>query len=256
MQQCGMATPDPAGATPAATLVLARDGTAGLEILVIERAGTMGFAGGAIAFPGGKVDALDIACAASFPGAAALAPEDAAARVTAARETFEETGILLSRGPAVSGAVRARARPRSDSHAIGFAALLAELGHRLDLGSLKPFARWLPPLGLHRRYDTRFYVAAMPEGEAHAADGTEAVHARWAPPAALLAEADSGAISLLFPTRCNIARLGQFETVAALLADPTEPPFVQPEVVDGILTIPEGIGYPYRAERLELVRRG
>lgn len=250
-----MTLPDPSGATPAATLVLARDGAAGLEILVIERAGTMGFAGGAIAFPGGKLDASDAPEGPSFLGAKGLAPEDATARVTAARETFEETGILLSDGPPVPPDLRSALRPRSDRHEIVFADLLRELGHRLDLGALNPFARWLPPLGLHRRYDTRFYVARMPEEETHAADGSEAVQARWAAPGDLLLQADAGAISLLFPTRCNIARLAQFRTTASLLADPTPPPFVQPEIEGEWLTIPEGIGYPYTRERLEMVRR-
>jgi len=247
--------PQPAGATPAATLVLARDGAEGLEVLVIERAGTMGFAGGAIAFPGGKVDALDQPMPPHCLDFETLEAEDAAARVTAARETFEETGILLSEGPRVTAAERAALRPRSDAHEIGFAALLAEIGHRLKAGALRPFARWLPPLGLHRRYDTRFYVARSPAGETHRADGSEAVHARWARPAALLAEAEAGAIALLFPTRCNLARLAQFASVEALLADETPPPFVQPVVEDGWLAIPEGIGYPYVRERLERVRR-
>jgi 8-oxo-dGTP pyrophosphatase MutT (NUDIX family) len=250
-----MNRPDPTGATPAATLVLVRDGAAGMEILVIERAGTMGFAGGAIAFPGGKVDKGDTPTGNAFMGADALPPEDAAARVTAARETFEETGILISRGPAPPPGVRDALRPRSDAHEIGFGDLLEELGHRLDLAGLVPFARWLPPMGLHRRYDTRFYLAHMPQGEMHAADGNEAVNARWAAPADLLAEADAGAISLLFPTRCNIARLAVFARASDLFSDPTPPPFVQPAIADGWLMIPEDIGYPYTRERLETVRR-
>lgn len=243
------------GAVPAATVVIARDGAAGLEVLVIERAKGMGFAGGAIAFPGGKVDPTDQPEGAMFRGFAALAPADAAARITAARESFEETGILLSQGPAPDPAERARLRPLSDSHAIAFPDLLARIGHVLDAVALKPFARWLPPEGLHKRFDTRFFLAAMPADEAHAADGTEAVHARWARPAELLAEADAGAISLLFPTRCNLARLAQFDTVAALFADPTPAPFIQPRVEGEWLRIPEGIGYPYCAERWETVRR-
>lgn len=251
-----MSRPDPTGATPAATVVIARDAAAGLEILVIERAMAMGFAGGAIAFPGGKLDPSDEPEGAAFDGFAALAPDDAAARVTAARETFEEAGILLSAGPPVPAGVRARLRPASDRHEIGFSDLLGGIGHRLDAAVLVPFARWLPPPGLHKRFDTRFYLAALPPGEEMLADGHEAVHARWATPAALLAEADAGRISLLFPTRCNIARLALFDTVAALLADPTPPPFIQPDISgDGWLTIPEGVGYPYVRERLETVRR-
>ncbi|TPE58504.1 NUDIX hydrolase [Sandaracinobacter neustonicus] len=251
-----MTSPDPAGAIAAATVIVVRDGADGLEILAIERAKGMGFAGGAIAFPGGKVDPGDAPSTEAFIGFAGLAPDDAIARVAAAREAFEESGILFSAGPVVDHGTRTRLRPASDSHAIGFAELLGEIGHSLDAAVLRPFARWLPPMGLHKRFDTRFYVAALPEGEVMLADGHEAVHARWATPALLLREADEGLISLLFPTRCNIARLGQFASAAALLADETPPPFVQPDILeDGWLSIPEGIGYPYVRERLERVRR-
>lgn len=246
---------DTTGAIPAATVVVGRDGPDGLEVLVIERARGMGFAGGAVAFPGGKVDAGDRPGGARFAGFEGLTAADAAARITAARETFEETGILLSRGGAVDPAERARLRPLSDRHVLAFPELLECIGHVLDAAILKPFARWLPPEGLHKRFDTRFYLAAMPEGEAHAADGTEAVHARWARPAALLEEAAAGTISLLFPTRCNLARLARFETVADLLADPTPAPFIQPRIEGEWLRIPEGIGYPFTAERWETVRR-
>ncbi|WP_448581309.1 NUDIX hydrolase [Thermaurantiacus sp.] len=246
---------DTLGAIPAATLIVGRDGPDGLEVLVIERARGMGFAGGAIAFPGGKVDSTDAPAGAAFRGFEGLSAADAAARVTAARETFEEAGVLLSHGRMVEPAERAQLRPLSNSHALAFAQLLERIGHVLDAAVLKPFARWVPPEGLAKRFDTRFFLAAMPEGEAHAADGTEAVHARWAPPAALLAEAEAGAISLLFPTRCNLARVARFETIADLLADPTPAPFIQPRIEGAWLTIPEGIGYPLTAERWESIRR-
>ena len=251
-----MPAPDPTGATPAATVIIARNGDTGLEVLAIERAKGMGFAGGAIAFPGGKVDATDWPEGHVFEGFEGLDPDEATAMVTAARECFEESGILLSRGPKVSAEVRAELRPLSDQHKISFGDLLARIGHTLDAVELRPFARWLPPHGLHKRFDTRFYLATLPEGEEMLVDGHEAVHARWATPAQLLADADAGRISMLFPTRCNIARLAQFDSVAALLRDQTPPPFVQPDIgEDGWLSIPEGIGYPYRRERLESVRR-
>jgi 8-oxo-dGTP pyrophosphatase MutT (NUDIX family) len=251
-----MDTPDPTGATPAATVVIVRDGADGLEVLVIERAKGMGFAGGAVAFAGGKVDAGDLPAGPAFAGFDGIDPDDAAARVAAAREAFEETGVLLSAGPPVPEETRAVLRPRSDRHEIGFGALLQELGHVLDAAALIPFARWLPPFGLHKRFDTRFYLARLPQGEEHLADGTEAVHSRWVRPATLLEEADRGAISILFPTRCNIARLAQFADADSLLADPTPPPFIQPRIEGDWLLIPEGIGYPYTRERWENVRRG
>lgn len=244
------------GAIAAATVIIARDGGDGLEILAIERAKTMGFAGGAIAFPGGKVDEGDHANGPCFAGFDALDADDATARVSAAREVFEEAGILLSTGPFVNIQTRIRLRPASDRHEIAFPDLLASIGHSLSAQTLLLFARWLPPPGLHKRFDTRFYLSALPAGEEMLADGHEAVHARWATPSALLADADAGRISILFPTRCNIARLARFETVGTLLADQTPPPFIQPNIQsDGWLTIPEGLGYPYTRERLETVRR-
>jgi 8-oxo-dGTP pyrophosphatase MutT (NUDIX family) len=251
-----MNRPDTSGATAAATVIIARDGPRGLEVLAIERAKGMGFAGGAVAFPGGKVDETDRPVGPHFAGFEGLDPVDAVGRVAAAREAFEESGILLSAGPPVDAAVRAVLRPESDTHAIGFAELLARIGHVLHADVLRPFARWLPPTGLHKRFDTLFFVTALPPGEVMLADGHEAVKAHWARPAELLADADAGRSSLLFPTRCNIARLAQFDTVATLLADQTPPPFIQPDISgDGWLTIPEGIGYPYTRERLESVRR-
>lgn len=251
-----MSGPSDNVAIPASTVIIARDAPGGLEILAIERAQGMGFAGGAVAFPGGKVDAADAIAGDRFLGFSGLDPIDATARVAAAREAFEESAILLSTGAPVDAETRTRLRPASDRHEIGFAELLAEIGHSLDAAKLVPFARWLPPEGLHKRFDTHFYVAALPDGEEMLADGHEAVHARWASPAELLADADAGRISVLFPTRCNLARLGQFATVSELLADQTPAPFIQPKITaDGWLTIPEGVGYPYVRERLETVRR-
>lgn len=244
-------------ALPAATVIIVRDSRAGIEMLTIERARGMGFAGGAVAFPGGKVDLTDKPEGQAFHGFHTLPGEDAVARVTAAREAFEESGVLLSQGPAVEPALRDRLRPASDRHEICFSDLLDGIGHVLDAMTLVPFARWVPPRMTHKRFDTRFYLAAMPEGEEMRADGHEAVHARWATPSSLLAEADDNAISLLFPTRCNIARVGQFDRVADLLNDSTPPPFIEPQVQsDGWLTIPENVGYPYWRERLEGLRRG
>lgn len=245
-----------AAGRPAATVIIARDGRQGLEILMIERARTMGFAAGALAFPGGKVDATDSATASpALDGFDALAAPDAAARIAAAREAFEETGILLSCGPVVPDSARPRLRALSDRHAISFADLLASLHHRLEAARIRPFARWLPPVELATRYDTDFFVAALPDGETVSADGHEAVSARFARPADLLAEAAAGAAGILFPTLCNLHRLAAFSTVAALLADQTPPPVVAGKVEDGWLTIPEGLGYPVTRQKLAGMRR-
>lgn len=248
--------------TPAATVVILREAPSGPpELLMIHRAQTMGFAGGAYAFPGGKVDAGDAARGPAFAGFDALPPDDARARAAAAREAFEETGVLLSRGPAVAPDVRLAWRERLARHEATLADALAAFGHVLDAAALKPFAHWVPPAGLHRRFDTLFYLARLPDDTAEEAlhDGGETQNARWLTAAAALAERDAGAVELLFPTRCNLERLAAFATLAGLWADATPVARVQPEVRDrdGVptLTIPAGLGYPVTERPLHGERR-
>ncbi len=250
----------------AATLVLLREGPSGLELFMVERARSMGFAGGAMVFPGGKVDESDRALAADAalaPGFAALDPVDAAARIAALRETFEEAGVLVTTGPPVSEASRAAWRRRLVAHEADFAALLAETGHRLDPALLVPFARWCPPAGLeHARFDTLFYLARMPPGETALHDGSESVTSHWIRPADALARADAGLSAIIFPTRRNLERLAAHDVIEALIeaARATPVRLIVPwiEERDGVphLCIPEDHGYPVTSEALGSVRRG
>ncbi len=253
-------------ASPAATVVLLRDTPGGFELLLTERHAKLGFAGGAMVFPGGKVDDADLGIArdpALAQGFDTLADTDAAARIAAAREVFEEVGVLLSAGPALDAATIAHWRARfaaTEDEAGTYAAFLAAAGHRADAARLTLYAHWVPPHGLHRRFDTLFYVAMIEPGTTVVADGIEAVAAHWTTAADAVAQADAGAISVVFPTRCNLERLAQYRTSAALLATLDGPPVrVQPEVVerDGEtwLTIPAGCDYPVTAAPLNAVRR-
>jgi 8-oxo-dGTP pyrophosphatase MutT (NUDIX family) len=263
-----MIAPDPAPdpAIAAATVVVVRDAPAGWELLLLERHAATAFAGGAMVFPGGRVDpgdalvAADAALAAGFAG---LAPVDAAARVAAAREAFEEVGVLLSEGPPIPAAALAGWQAGLNGGRAGYRDFLADTGHRLDAAALLPFAHWIPPASapIARRFDTRFYLARLPAGATVAADGHEAVAAHWTTPAAALARADAGAIGLVFPTRRNLERLAQYPTLDGLLAATAARPVVriQPAIErrDGAdwLTIPAGCDYPVTEECLTAVRR-
>ncbi|TRW18076.1 NUDIX domain-containing protein [Glacieibacterium frigidum] len=251
-------------ASPAATVVILREGAGTPELLLTERHGKLGFAGGAMVFPGGKVDDGDLGIARDPElacGFEALADTDAAARIAAAREAFEEVGILLSAGPALDAATVAEWRARfadSSDEAGTYAAFLRACRHRADAARLTPFAHWVPPAGLHRRFDTLFYIAVVPAGTEALIDGTEAVAAHWTTAAA--ACADTGH-TLIFPTRRNLERLAQYDSVVALLATLDRPPTrIEPRIVerDGAqwLTIPEGCDYPVTEERLERSQRG
>lgn len=256
-------TADPAIA--AATVVVLRDAPGGWELLLLERHAKTAFAGGAMVFPGGRVDPGDAAVAAepAPAGFAGLDPTDAAARIAAAREAFEEADVLLGSGAAIDPATRADWRARLNAGTAGWGGFLAATGTRLDATALVPFAHWVPPAAapIARRFDTRFYLARLPAGEAAAPDGREAVAAHWTTPAAALARADAGEIGLVFPTRRNLERLAQYPTLDGLFAGTAARPVIriQPaiEVRDGAewLTIPAGCDYPVTAEALSAVRR-
>ncbi len=245
--------PDP---IPAATLVLMRERADGPpELLMTERTGQMAFAAGALVFPGGRIDADDLATAANRP------IPDAAARVAAIRETIEETGLAPGLVPAPDAAA---VRTLRDGIAGGrpFAELLARQGLALDLAALTPFARWCPNFRETRRFDTLFFLAeAHPESPEPVAAEAEAVRAFWASAAQVLAEVDAGHAHVIFPTRRNLERLAGFSSTAEAYADAARHPVtrITPWVaeVDGAphVCIPEGIGYPVTSEPLETARR-
>jgi len=249
---------DPASPIPAATLVVLREAAGALELLMVERAKAMAFAGGALVFPGGRVDAGDVALAASL----GRDGEEGAARIAAIRETVEEAGlgVGLSPLPSPEGLDQLRNALHGGTP---FAEALAAIGTALDLDALTPFARWRPDHAPVRIFDTRFYLAVLPAGSpAATVDATENVRLFWSTAAAVLEEADAGLVTLIYPTRRNLERLAQFATVAQALADAaaypvrTVTPFV--DVRDGVrhLCIPGDLGYPVISEPLASVQRG
>lgn len=243
-------------AIPAATLVLVRDRAgAPPELLMVQRARAMAFAGGAWVFPGGRVDPGDNSLA------AAIAPdmEDAAARIAAVRETLEEAGVAVGfeAGPAVLDGMRA-ALHAGDA----FGEVLARAGAVLDLTALVPFARWLPDHRPSRVFDAHFYLARAPVEARARVDATENTQLAWTSAADLLARADAGEATIIYPTRRNLERLALYRGFAAARADALAHPVrtITPwmEVRDGVehLCIPDDLGYPVTAEPLTDAVRG
>jgi 8-oxo-dGTP pyrophosphatase MutT (NUDIX family) len=224
------------GATPvrdASTVVLLRDGADGLESWLLTRVTQMVFAAGMTVFPGGRVDDADRDLPFA-PGAADATaqgfgcdPGLALALLGAAvRETFEETGVLLTTPPAqLPDAVADVEAGRT-----GFGDLLREHGLVVDADALRPWARWITPPAEVRRYDTRFFVGALPAG-AEAQDVTsESSEASWVPVAAAVDQAKAGERLLLPPTMFTLTSLLPFASVADVFAaaadrvlDPVEP---------------------------------
>lgn len=240
---------------PAATVIVMRPGADAPELLMVERAQGMSFAGGALVFPGGRVDPGDRALA------EVVAPEleDAAPRIAAIRETIEEAGLAVGLDPAPDAEALALIRAAlHEGTALGEA--LHESGLSLALDRLVPFARWLPDHA-PRVFDTHFYLAEASADAQPSADGGESVRLFWASAAAVLAQADAGRATLVFPTRRNLERLALFsshaEAVAHAHAHPvrTISPWVEQREDGEHLCIPHDLGYPVTSEPLDRVRR-
>ncbi len=247
-------TGEPSQPIPAATLIVMRERPAAPpELLIVERSAAMRFAGGALVFPGGRVDPGDRVLAALHPGDG----EDLAARIAAIRETMEEAGLAIG----VDGLADVEAVRTALYGGAPVGEVLA--GCTLDLDALVPFARWLPPGDVsHRVFDTRFYLARLPEGVAEAAvDGNENVRLFWASAQAVLDAADAGQSRIIFPTRRNLERLAQFGSFAEAVADarahPVEAitPWVEERDGEERLCIPEGLGYPVTSQPVKAALR-
>ncbi len=236
---------------PAATVVVMRDMRDGPpQILMVERSKAMVFAGGAMVFPGGRIDPGDHLFAAEL----GLDDEDGPARVAAVREAIEEAGVAPGVVPGPSAATLAILREALDGGA-AIGAALHRVDARLDPDSLVPFARWLP-LGMrHRIFDTRFYLARHDEGAPPPmVDATENSRLTWTTAADALADADAGRTALIFPTRRNLERLALFASFddAVAQARAHEIRSITPwiEQRDGVdhLCIPDDLGYPVTAQ--------
>jgi 8-oxo-dGTP pyrophosphatase MutT (NUDIX family) len=246
-------------AKPAATLVLFRDRAEGPpEILMVERATTMAFAGGAIVFPGGRVDEDDHLLASRQ---SAIDPECAAARVAAIRETIEESGvpigILGDVQPDWLTTARAALHDRQP-----FSTLIDAANLSVDFKALVPFARWRPNFKESRVFDTRFYIARAPDDLPEAiVDATENVRTFWDSAQATIDAALRGDVHVIFPTHRNLERLALFasfdEARAHAEAIPVKmvTPWVEKEGDDTFLCIPDGLGYPVTRESFQTAKR-
>jgi 8-oxo-dGTP pyrophosphatase MutT (NUDIX family) len=219
----------------AATVVLLRDADGGPEVYLLRRAGTMAFAAGMHVFPGGSVDPRDgeTATAWAGPDAAAWAgwlgcdePLARALVCAAVRETFEESGVLLA-GPDAGSVVAdttsddlERDRLALLDRTVSVAEMLARRRLVLRSDLLRPWAHWITPEFEPKRFDTRFFVAAVPEGQRPRDVSGEADDTVWLPVSEAVAQHEAGALAMLPPTIESLRDLSAFPTVAAALAVP------------------------------------
>ncbi|MET4896500.1 NUDIX domain-containing protein [Sphingomonadaceae bacterium jetA1] len=245
---------------PAAGAILMRDAAdAGSppEILMIERGASLTFLGGAMVFPGGRVDPDDHALA-----RIAEDREEAAARIAAIRETIEEVGLAIGLSPSPSPEAIAALRDGL-TRGRGFATLLDEAGLRIAVKRLTPFTRWCPEYVPVRRFDARFYLAAIPRDRSEPRiDGGETARAEWMTARDALDRADRGEMRIIFPTRRTLERLTLYPDYPAAVADAEAwpvrriTPFWEDRDGERHLCIPDDLGFPVTAEPASRVERG
>lgn len=249
---------------PSATILLLRDGARGLEVFMVQRHHQIDFATGAMVFPGGKVDAADAdpALAARCDGTVsdALRP----IHVAAIRETFEESGVLLARPAGQRGLVpaarlaeieqRHRAALNSGERTLREVVEREELRLANDL--LVPFAHWITPVFMPKRFDTHFYLVAAPPDQLALHDGGESVDSVWTRPEDAAAERAAGRRTIIFPTFMQVTKLGRSRSVAEAIDAARSAPVVTvlPQVEDRagekVMVIPAEAGYDVTAAPL------
>src|ERR1700688_4691417 len=236
----------PIAARDAATIMLVRDAQSeagpALEVCMLQRHLNSDFVGGAYVFPGGKVDdddrtpAAEEACALrSDAEASDMLGVDSgglAFWVAALRECFEEAGVLLAyRADGSTGDHTVLEAPDLDTRGrlaalrvalnagdVRFLEACRDEGLRLATDRVHYFSHWIPPDPAPKRYDPRFFVAALPPGQEPIHDDHETVDTVWVRPDEALARARAGEFDLIFPTMKNLEAISRFATSGDLLA--------------------------------------
>lgn len=212
----------------AATLVLVRDAAeGGVEIFCVERSKKSGFMGGAIVFPGGKLDEADRAAGwldATSPPRTPHTPiaSDAdtlrALAIAACRETLEEAALLPLEGQALDHDALLALRAELATKERSLLDLVRARGLRLDLAALHPFARWITPTAESRRFDARFFLAAVGADARGLHDATETTSSFWARPADVIRRFEAGEVQLAPPTHRTLELLAIEANAAAAIA--------------------------------------
>lgn len=223
-----------AKALPSSTLLLVRDDAPGLEVFMVKRHHAIDFASGALVFPGGKLAEGD-----SDPGLGrhvrpgTFDPALAPFALGAIREAFEESGLLLARAKGsgeLLSAERATAlhdwRDPLNRGEVGLRDLAEAENLDYALDALVPFAHWITPEVMPKRFDTWFFLAVAPSGQIGRHDGSESVDSEWLTPGGALEAWEKKQKTIVFATRMQLVKLARSRTAAEALAAAAREPIV------------------------------
>jgi 8-oxo-dGTP pyrophosphatase MutT (NUDIX family) len=225
----------------AATVILLRRAASNsFEVFLTRRPDNMPFLGGMYCYPGGRVNKEDYApamierCVGMTPnqarkiiGAQFSPPEALGLWVAAVRELFEEVGVLLAvddvgRNPSGVAPQAERLsvkRERLIAKSFDFLALLKSEGLRCDLRTLAPFSCWQTPARFSTRFDTRFFIAALPEGQVTLATSYEVAHSLWLTPERAMKLFVDNELPMIFPTFAALRTLADFQTFESVFEE-------------------------------------
>jgi 8-oxo-dGTP pyrophosphatase MutT (NUDIX family) len=230
------------GIRPASTVILVREGEREkeLQIYLLKRSGKSGFFPGNYVFPGGTLDwdewenifwqdHLDLSSGELFERFGTALPINAliAYGVAAIRETLEEAGVFLAQKEEETpeSSESACVRPAPEAQISGwFRKKVLREGWRLSFSSLFPRSHWITPEAMPKRFDTRFFVAVMPEGQVCRPDERETTHGLWISPGKALEANERGEIPLTPPTLVTLHGLlpfGSLDTLLGVVATPS-----------------------------------
>lgn len=244
---------------PSATVLLIRDGADALEVFMVKRHRNIAFAGGALVFPGGKLDEADSNpeirnyCTVSDD----VTDPQLAMRMGGIRETFEESGVLLARDAGnddfLSGERSAQLQPYRDRLNNGEVTMM-EMATQENLlfacDLMTPYAHWITPPDFHKRFDTWFYIVRTPSEQLASHDEGESTDSLWINPDQAVTDALEKRRFIVFATRANLLRLAMFKDCESALEAsrnydyPVVSPNIETQEDGSIFRIPKDIGYP------------
>ena len=249
----------PVTPVPAATVMVLRDTPSGIEVLMVQRTKKADFAGGALLFPGGKVDEDDHHLLASklCDFSEAIDNELRALRIAGAREIFEEAGLLFARDAESrqliddvrAQVINGKYRQKLLNKELTFSQIINDEGLMVATDLLVPFAHWITPITGKKRFDTHFLIAKALKNHEASHDGSETLDTIWIRPKTAIEDAKAGKRRVVFPTRMNLKKVDESPDVqtAINIAKNTPVVTVLPEVseVEGgrHLKIPIEAGY-------------